>query len=128
MSPAYVGRISDKNLTNDCGYLDMIPPYTTLMVNKGFMIEPECTARRITLYVPPGKRGMSHMGSSAKVNIIATIIRIAKMRILVEQVIRRIKTFRILNTELPISLIPIIDDILVICAAVSNMKKSIYKD
>ena len=33
------------------------------MCDKGFIISDECLARRITLYVPPGKRGMSQMGN-----------------------------------------------------------------
>ena len=54
--------------------------------------------------------------------------RIAKMRILVEQVIRRIKSFRILSGELSISMIPHINDILVICAALTNLQKPMFVD
>ena len=66
-------------------------------------------------YIPPGKRGMSQMGSVE----VAKTNKIAKMRILFEQVIRRMKIFKILSTELPISLIPQIDDILTVCAAIT---------
>ena len=65
-------------------------------------------ARQITHYIPPGKRGMSKMGNVE----VAKTSRIAKLRILVEQVIRKVKGFRILSTEIPITLIPQIDDIL----------------
>ena len=94
------------------------------MCDKGFGISEECDARKITLYVPPGKRGMSQMGrvEVAKTN------RIAKLRILVEQVIHRLKSFRIISVELPISMIPHIDDILVVCGASSNMKNPIFVD
>ena len=124
ISKAYTGRISDKEITIDTGYLDNVPPYSIIMCDKGFGISEECDARRITLYVPPGKRGMSQMGhvEVAKTN------RIAKLRILVEQVIRRLKSFRIISGELPISMIPHIDDILVICGALSNMKNPIFVD
>ena len=54
--------------------------------------------------------------------------RITKMRILVEQVIRRIKSFRILSGEPSISMIPQINDILVICAALSNLQKPMFVD
>ena len=124
VSPAYTGRISDKELTVHCGYLEHVPPYTVLMCDKGFQLEEECTARRITHYIPPGKRGMSQMGSVE----VAKTNKIAKMRILVEQVIRRMKIFKILSTELPISLIPQIDDILTVCAAITNMKEPIFVD
>ena len=45
-----------------------------------------------------------------------------KIRILVEQVIRQVKTFKILANELPISLIRHINDALV------NLKPSLFRD
>ena len=124
ISPAYTGRISDKEITVHTGYLDMVPPYTVVMCGKGLQIEQECAARRITHYIPPGKRGMSQMGNVE----VAKTKRIAKLRILVEQVIRKLKTFRILSTELPVTVIPQTDDILLVCAALTNMKQPIFID
>ena len=123
VSPAYMGRISDKALTLDCGYLDMVPFNKMVMADKGFNISNECAERNITLYVPPGKRGHSQMSSA----YVEKTKRIANLRILIEQVIRRLKTFRILAHELPISLVGHIDDIVTVCAAVSNLKEPIYK-
>ena len=48
--------------------------------------------------------------------------KIAKTRILVEHVIRRLKVFRFNANEVP----SYIDDILQIWAAISNMQSSIY--
>ena len=48
--------------------------------------------------------------------------------ILVEQVIRRLQSFRILSNELSISMILQGNDILVVCAALSNMKDHISVD
>ncbi|KAL5008430.1 hypothetical protein ScPMuIL_014011 [Solemya velum] len=62
---ANMGRISDKALTMDCGYLDKVPQYFLLMADKGFNLETECVARSLTLYVPPGKRGLSQMTPDA---------------------------------------------------------------
>ena len=42
---------------------------------------------------------------------------IAKVRILVEQVIRRMKTFRILSNEIPISLLEHSNDMFIVYAA-----------
>ena len=41
---AYPGSLSDKEITKQSGYLDMMEPYTELMVEKGFNISGECTA------------------------------------------------------------------------------------
>ena len=88
ISPAYSGRISDKDITNHTGYLDMVPAYSVLMCDKGFQIEQECLARQITHYIPPGKRGMSQIGNVE----VAKTSHIAKLRIL--QVICKVKSFR----------------------------------
>lgn len=123
VSPAYLGRISDKALTNECGYLDRVPSNFMIMADKGFNISKECEDRGIHLYVPPGRRGQSQM-SSENVHVTKTI---ANHRILIEQVIRRLKTFRILSSEVSIQMISHIDDIVTVCAAICNMKTPIYK-
>ncbi|XP_045162255.2 uncharacterized protein LOC123527064 [Mercenaria mercenaria] len=123
VSPAYLGRVSDKALTLDCGYLDKIPSNCMIMADKGFNLSDECADRCITLYVPPGKRGHSQMTSAA----VGKTKRIANRRILIEQVIRRLKTFRILANEIQISTCGHIDEIIGVCAALSNFKPPIYK-
>jgi len=55
VSKAYLGRISDKALTVDCGYLDKIPFNSMIMADKGFNICNECEQRGLSLYVPPWK-------------------------------------------------------------------------
>lgn len=47
---------------------------------------------------------------------------IANVRIHVERAIRRIKVFRILKQERPVSVLPLADDIVVVCAALSNLQ------
>ena len=46
--------------------------------------------------------------------------RIANVRIYVEQAIARMKTFCIIKHELPISLLPFVDDIVLLCAVMTN--------
>ena len=75
VSKAYTGRISDKEITVLTCFLDTVPPYSSVMCDKGFNISEECAARRITLYVPPAKRGMAQMGNEevSKTNRIAKL-------------------------------------------------------
>jgi DDE superfamily endonuclease/Helix-turn-helix of DDE superfamily endonuclease len=122
LSKCYCGRASDKAITLDSKFLDKLDMYDMLQADKGFNIASDCEARLVSLDVPPGKRGSPQLsvGACKKTK------RIANQRILVEQVIRRVKTFRILQTELPISLVPCADDIVAVCAALSNLKKPIY--
>ena len=123
VSKAFPGSISDKAITNQSGFLNLLDPYTTLMADKGFKIDEECAAKSISVIIPPGKLGHSQMLPQ---QIIKTK-EIAKNRILVEQVIRRLKCFRILSQELPITLLPHIDDIIIICSALTNFKRPIFK-
>ena len=45
---------------------------------------------------------------------------IANVRIYVEQEIKRMRDFRILKNKIPINILLLIDDILVICGALTN--------
>ena len=124
VSKAYPGSVSDKKLTLDCNYLDLVPMYSTIMADKGFNIKQECLNRNINLYVPPGKRGTYQMLPHE----VRKTKKIANKRILVEQVIRQLKSFKILANEFPIKLINSIDDIITVCSALCNLLPPIFSD
>ena len=94
------------------------------MANKGFNLFDECTARNIHFIVPPGIRGASQMTPSE----VSKTSAIAKVRILVEQVIRIIKTFKILTTEMSISMLENEDDIVLVCVATCKFKEPMHSD
>ena len=71
-----------------------------VIADKGFNIADDCTARHIFLSVTPGKRGAAQFMPKD----VTKTCKIAKERILVEQVIRQVKTFRLIANELPFSL------------------------
>lgn len=123
VSPMYGGRASDKEITLVSGFLDLHESYDTILADKGFNIADECAARRITIQVPPGLRGQAQMSSHA----VEKTKRVANLRILIEQVIRRLKTYRILSGEVPVTLVPHLYKIVKVCAALTNIKCSIYK-
>lgn len=123
VSLAYEGRISDKELTLDSKFLEKLLPYCSIMADKGFNISDECLRHYVTLEVPPGRRGQSQMPTAA----VRKTKKIANRRIVVEQVIRRLKTFKILKNELQISALYNIDEVILVCAAMCNLKTSIYK-
>ena len=50
--------------------------------------------------------------------------KIANLRILVEQVIRQLKCFRILANDMAINQLQYADDVLKVCAALSDLRKS----
>lgn len=118
-----MGRISDKAITSDCGFLEQVPPYSIIMADKGFNISQECAARQISLYVPPGKHGESQMTSAA----VLKTKKIANLRILIEQVIRWLKNFCVLKYEVPITLVGHIDQMVTVCFTLCNLRDPIYK-
>jgi len=95
------------------------------MADRGFLIQTDCDIRHITLSVPLTRRGSgnSQMTTAAVMKTKC----IANVRILVEQVILRLKTFRILSTEMPITVVPLASKILVVCAGLSNLRNPLYK-
>ena len=124
LSTVYGGKHSDKEITLHSGFLDKCDPYDMIQADKGFNISDECAARLLSMHVPPGLRGSIQRSTPA----VAKTKRVANLRILVEQVIRRLKSFRILGGQLPVSLIPFLDRIIRVCAALTNLKDPIYKD
>ena len=56
------------------------------------------------------------------------ICRIANLSILVEQVIRRLKTFKIMSSEMPITVVPFAFKIIVVCAVLCNLRNPLYNN
>ena len=124
VSEGYTGRIPDKALTKDSVFFVEIPPFCSIMADKRFSLFDECAGRNITFIIPPGKHGASQMTLAEDSKTSA----IAKVRILVEQILRRIKTFKILANELSMSMLENVDDIMLTCAALCNFKEPMYHD
>ena len=124
LSSSYGGRASDKNITIDSGFLDKLDQHDLLQADKGFNIMDECASRMIHLQVPPGLRGEVQMSSKA----VQKTKKVANLRILIEQVIRQIKSFRILSGQLPVTLVPSLNKIVRVCSALVNLKRPIYRD
>lgn len=68
--------------------------------------------------VPPGRRGEAQMTEEQ----VATTSAVANKRIYVEQAIRRIKTFKMLQGEIPITLVHSLDDLFMIASALCNLR------
>ena len=77
-----------------------------------------------TLSVPPGARIKAQMTMAE----CKTTKNVANLRIHVERAINRIKPFQILKSILPITTLHNIDDIVKTCAALCNLKPSLFKD
>jgi len=123
VSDTWGGRVSDKELTQESGFLTTLCDDEAVMADRGFPIAEDLALHHAHLVMPPGKRGSCQMTTAQ----VAKTKEIANLRIFVEQAIRRLKTFRILKYELPITLLPQIDDMIIVCAALCNLQPPLVK-
>ena len=119
LSKAWGGRTSDRVITQESGFLDLIENYDLVLADRGFTISDLLLVKLATLEIPPASGGFEQMTRN---NVIKTK-KVANGRIHVERAIGRMKWFAILKQVLPISMVPLIDDILTVTAALSNLRK-----
>jgi DDE superfamily endonuclease/Helix-turn-helix of DDE superfamily endonuclease len=123
VSNAWGGRATDRYIVQNSGFLDLIEPYDLIMADRGFTIREDLIFRNATLEIPPPSAGLQQM---SRCNVLKTK-KIANARIHVERAINRIKWFKILSSVLPLSLAPLFDKILIICAALCNLLDPLVK-
>ena len=123
VSDVWGGRASDRHITLNSSFLDNIEPYDQIMADKGFLLGNEILLRRGELVLPPGARGHDQMSGES----VRKTKQIANLRIHVERAIQRLKNFRILKNQLPITLLPMIDNIVVTCASLCNLDKALVQ-
>ena len=114
----YVGSISDVELTRTCGILDTLAdkPGISIMADRGFTIKDMLKELNIDLNIPPFLEGR-HQLPAAEVE---QGRKIASLRIHVERAIGRLKTFSILKQTIPISMARLVNQIVCVCAFLSN--------
>ena len=117
-SPVYGGGASDTFIVKDCRFLNSLQPYDEVMADRGFKIHDLLSFHQCLLTIPPSR----HTNLQMSPKEVKTTSRIAIVPIYVEQAIKRIKHFLILKRELPISPLPLIDDIIV-CSSLSNLNE-----
>lgn len=115
VSDLYSGRTSDKKATKHCGILSLLEEGDSIMVDKGFDIE-DVLPKNVSLNIPPFLRENDHLSLKEETET----RRIAALRIHVERAFRRIKFFRILKMEFPLSMAADLNKIWVVCAYLCN--------
>ena len=117
VSSAYGGRATDIHIVRDSGFLDLLEPFDRVMADRGFKIKTDLAMHQCYLSIPPSAAKGSQMTGSD----VRETSRIANVRIFVEQAIKRMKEFRILKGEVSILELPLVNDYIIVCAALSNL-------
>ena len=123
LSDCYGGKASDKFICSDSDFYDCLDPYDEVMADRGFQITEELMLHYCTLTVPPGARLKSQMTTDE----CEVTKEVANLRIHIERAINRIKTFRILKSVMPVTMLHHADDIVRTCAALCNLKSLLFK-
>ena len=110
ISELYTGRSSDKQVTKDCGILNLFEPGDDLMTDKGFDIEDEMP-QGVNLNIPPFLKDQQ-----LSVQAENETRKIAAVRVHVERAIQCIKCFRILKNVFPLSMASKLNKVWVICS------------
>ena len=106
--------MSDKKLVKMSGIVNQFEPYDTCMADRGFNIP-----FMVKLVIPPFLKKKDQQLSTAD-NIRTKTV--ANARIHIERVIGRMKEFKILRNELSLDMLPLLDNILIICGALVNLQ------
>ena len=119
LSPLYGGRASDIHIVRNSGFLDILEPCDQVMADRGFKIKTDLAYKQCTLCIPPS----AAKGAQMLVKDVKKTSNIANVRIYVEQAIGRMKHFRILKVTQPTLYLPIMNSIVRVCAALSNLRR-----
>ena len=111
VSSLYVGRVSDKKITCDCGILNLLEPGDQVTADRGFDIQGDLPTGA-TLNIPPFLNGNDQLTLEETVST----RKIASARIHVERAIVRIKNYRLLHQVIPLSMASDLDKIWGVCS------------
>ena len=123
VSKCYGGRASDQFICQDSGFYKLLEYGDEVMADRGFQIQEDLLYYYCRLSIPPGARIKAQMTKTE----CSKTKDIANLRIHVERAINRIKTFRILKNTIPLTLIPLADDIISTCAALCNIQAPLIR-
>ncbi|XP_058608526.1 uncharacterized protein LOC131525172 [Onychostoma macrolepis] len=117
LSKCWGGRVSDKELTINSGFLEQLEHGDQVMADRGFLIREELLCRGGSLVIPAFTKGKNQLSHKEVIDSRKT----ANVRIHVERAIGRMKKFRILKTTWELRLVKSADNIVTIIAALVNL-------
>lgn len=124
ISKAFGGRATDSKITVNSGFLKHVHRDDVILCDKGFPgIRTDIEKQNAVLVMPPFASGHDQF-TEEKMD---TTYNIAQVRIHVERVIQRVKIHNILNTRIPVTLIPYMDDIFHVCSVLTNFQSPVLR-
>ena len=113
ISGLYAGSISDKQITRECGVLKLLKPGMAAMVDRGFLIDDIAPCK---IYRPAFLSGRSQMSACD----VRETQAIARLRVHVERLIRRVKEHKFFDSVIPLRLFGSINQIYTVACLLTN--------
>ena len=117
VSKAFGGKASDKVITIESGFLNLLHHGDQVMADRGFLIREELASCGAELIMPAFTKGKPQLSAYEVENS----RKISNVRIHVERAMERLKNFRVLSERMPMNMVPHADSIMTICAAIVNL-------
>ncbi len=116
--PLWTGSVSDKEIVRNSGLVNILEEGDAVMADKGFLVRDLLVMKKVSLISPAYCRGprLSSRG-------VTHTRRVASLRSHVERMILKLKQFRILSGVIPLTMKPMLDNIIFVCAALCNLAK-----
>ena len=133
ISELYTGSISDKELTERSGFYSLLQGKLdtgrlhvgdAIMADKGFTIRSELAAMGLQLNIPP----FASEGAQMSAQDVQLTEKVARHRIHIERLIRKIKCFKMISNTVPCYLFKKINDIWSVCALLTLFQDVFVKD
>ena len=115
ISKLFVGSISDREIVKRSGFIQRLEWKDHVMADRGFNIRDLLLRKNAYLNMPAFS-----MGKQLAPRATGGSRRISSVRIHVERAMERLKNFKILQGVIPLQLKNSLDQILTICAVLSN--------
>ncbi|CAM4608435.1 unnamed protein product [Leuciscus chuanchicus] len=113
VSSLYEGSISDKEILKQSGIVPLLNPSVAIMVDKGFLVE-DCVPCKV--HIPTFLCNRAQL-SEPEVRKTQSI---ARLRVHVERLIRRVKEHKLFGTEIPLSLTGSINQLYTVACLLVN--------
>lgn len=126
VSQLFDGSISDKAIVKQSGFLQKCfwNEGDSVMADRGFLIEDDLKQYGVKLNIPAFLKGRDQL-TSAEVKESQTI---ASVRIHVERAIQRLKRFKILRNEIPLTLHGSVNQIWTVCCLLCNLMTPLIQE
>ena len=116
ISKLFPGSITDRQLTEKSGLLQLLERGDSVMADRGFDIQDDLTPIGVKVNIPLFLKGKQQLDAGEMVET----RRIASLRIHVERAMERIKNFHIFDRVIPATLTDVAEQMFFVCAILTN--------